>query len=96
MSEREDLDQLIRSNGWLHFQEYVRREWSVRLEQLLLQAAADREDVIALQKIRQVLAAKREVERMVKWPQERLAELTRAEQARDAAQHEPLSRRGSL
>ena len=95
-SEKEDLDQLIHSQGWLRFQGFVRKEWGDQLEQHLLTAANDREDTIALQKIRQVLAAKREIERLVKWPTERLSELERAESSRLTAQHEPLSRRGSL
>lgn len=95
-SEQEDLDQLVRSQGWLRFKQFVSKEWGDQLEQHLLAAANDREDSIALQKIRQVLAAKREIDRMVLWPTERLSTLELAKQSRETAQSVPLSRRGTL
>jgi len=93
-TEFEDLDQLVHSQGWLRFQNFVSKEWGDQLQQHLLTAANDREDTIALQKIRQVLAAKREIDRMVAWPQERLQQIEQAAEKRELAQTVPLSRRG--
>lgn len=95
-TEHEDLDQLLHSQGWLRFQQFAAKEWGDQLEQQLRQAAAEREDTMAANKIRQILVAKAAVERLVKWPADRLAELDRAEQSRLTGEHIPLSRRGTL
>ena len=96
-SEAGDLEQLVGSPGWQRVVRFVREEWDSGLETHLGQAANDRDDLMALQKLRQVLAAKRAVERMIAWPTERLATLQRETQAaheRESDRHP--SRRGSL
>ena len=95
-TETEDLDQLVHSQGWLRLKSFAADEWTARLESHLLQAAGEREDAMAANKIRQVLVAKAAVERLLKWPTERLAELERAKQSRLTAECLPLSRRGTL
>jgi len=96
MSERDDLEGLRSAPGWLRLRAYVDREFNERLAQHIAQAASDSDDIAALNKIRQVTAAHREVNRVLNWPEARLAELTAQTQRQDAVDHPMLSRRGTL
>jgi hypothetical protein len=95
-TEYEDLDQLARSQGWLRLQQYVTKEWGDRFQDLIKVAVSDRDDAFAVRRLQQVLVAKEAVEKLMQWPSERLAQLEQAKQIREAAEHTPLSRRGTL
>ena len=94
MSEQDDLENLLKSPGWLRLGEYVQKTWGDQLGQYVTQATGDADDTMALNKLRQVVAAKNAVERLLAWPAERLRHL--AESVAREHQPESLSRRGGL
>jgi hypothetical protein len=79
--EKADLEQLLKSAGWLRFEHTQREYWQAQLSDLLASAANDRDDAIALARLRQVIAAQRAVLQALTWPKERLKLLTRPEGA---------------
>ena len=92
--EREDLQNLVTHPGFLRLQRYQREYWTDQLVSHLQHAVGDRDDLLALQKMRQVIAAQRATEALLRWPEERLNTL----QMKHAADHAEasVSRRGSL
>jgi len=94
MSEHEDLENLLKSPGWLRLGEYVRQTWGDQLSQYVTQATGDADDTMALNKLRQVVAAKNAVERLLAWPAERLRHL--GDTVARERQPETFSRRGGL
>lgn len=101
MNEREELDALIRSEGWAVFRRYVAREWGseddgggVRFLAAVRQASSERAEADATEKLRQIVVAQREIHRVMAWVDERLKQLTKKDpaEARAAA----MSRRGAL
>ncbi len=88
-TELEDLDQLIRSQGWLRLKQWVS-------DAQIFAALGDRENEIAVDKARQVAAASKAVERVLLWPSERLSQLAQAVEMREKDALVPMSRRGSL
>lgn len=95
-SEKEDLDQLVHSQGWLRVKAFASKEWSEQHEAHVRRAANEVNDAMAIQKLRQVIAAKEAIERLVQWPHERMRQLDAAEKSNETEQAQPLSRRGSL
>lgn len=95
-TEKEDLDQLVRSQGWLRFARHVEQDWDTRFQTLIKQAVTGPDDQLNIRKLQQVMVAKDAVQQLVQWPTERLAELERAEHSRLTAETVPLSRRGTL
>jgi hypothetical protein len=100
-TEKEDLDQLVHTQGWMRFAQHLEREWADRFQQLVRSAISDPNDTTALRKLQQVVVAKEAIEAAVKWPASRIAEIERAEPGRKIAEKEfqnqyPMSRRGSL
>lgn len=95
-SEQEDLDALLKAPGWLRFANHAEQEWTQRIEQLMGTAVNDTDDKLALDKMRQVIAAKKAIVQLMRWPHDRLAELGRAADSRAKETAEPLSRRGPL
>lgn len=93
-NEKEDLQTLITSPGWLRVVNYATQEWQEQIARHMETAANDTNDLMALQKMRQVIAAKKAVERLIAWPEERL----RAMQASTERVMAPpsVSRRGTL
>ena len=77
--EQDDLENLVKSPGWLRFCEAQGEEWSHQIDRYIAAAANDNNDVAALNKLRQVIAAKQAVLRALTWPTERLRQLTRPE-----------------
>lgn len=75
--EKADLDQLLTSAGWLRFETTQTAFWQGQLSDLLAAAAGDRDDAIALGRLRQVIAAQRAVLQALAWPRERLKQLTK-------------------
>lgn len=74
-NEKDDLENLLKSPGWLRVTEWADAEWTNQLGVHLRSAANDTNDLMALQKIRQVIAAKEAVERFLRRPHERLTQL---------------------
>lgn len=91
-SEREELDAGIASGFWAIFSKHVTEEWGpsgLRYQQAVRNAAASHEAVVELQK---VIATQEAVLTLMRWPAERLAQLTRNAPKPDGYQ----SRRGGL
>lgn len=94
--EREDLESLVASDGWKRFEAHVRHLWDEEFSERALEAVAtatttSEEAQVALTRLRQVIAIKREVAGLLAWPQRRLQMLVEAEQ-----RHATQSRRGGL
>lgn len=94
MSEQDDLENLLKSPGWLRLKENVTQTWGEQLAQYVTQATTEADDVMALNKLRQVVAAKTAVERLLAWPAERLRHL--ADGVERIVDRPGLSRRGGL
>ena len=88
-SEREDLDALVTSPGWLRFKAWAAAEYGPLL---LARAADEPNELDALNKLRQARAINGAVEVMLAWPTRTLANLQAT-----VARHAPSeSRRGGL
>lgn len=97
-NEREELDALVRSDGWRVFTAFVSSEWGPGGRAFIdaVTKAADRVDnQQATDHLRQIMAAQKIVQRLITWPSERLKALAPAEfvAADSLASH---SRRGGL
>ncbi len=95
-SEQEDLSALLMAPGWLRLCQHVEQEWAAQFESKVTQTIDDPDDLKALEKMRQIVVAKREVMRLLRWPKERLDTLARAAESREKETLVPLSRRGAL
>lgn len=93
--ERDDLENLLKSAGWHRLVTWAEEEWTAQLTGHLRSAANDTNDLLALQKIRQVIAAKEAVQRFLERPKERLAQLALKETVAQPAEL-TYSRRGTL
>jgi hypothetical protein len=89
-SEREDLQALMSSPGWLRFKAWAKAEYGPLL---LARVADEPNDAEAIVKLRQARAVTEAADVMLKWP-----ERTLADHARRAAHGsaDPNSRRGGL
>lgn len=94
--EKQDLDNLLKHPGWLRLVEHGRQEIEARLSLALNNAANERDDLLALQKLRQVVAAREALEALLAWPKLRHSALVRSNEKFDESQGPVLSRRGSL
>lgn len=97
-NEREELDALVRSEGWRLFTAFVNSEWGSggrAFVDAITKAADNRDNEQATDHLRQIIAAQKIVQRLVAWPAERLKALEPAElvNADALAGH---SRRGGL
>jgi hypothetical protein len=79
MNEKDELEAFLKNPVWLRLKQYAEQTWRGELDNHVRSAANDTNDGAAIQKIRQILVAKDAVERLLKWPEERL------EKARAAA-----------
>lgn len=101
-NEREDLDALVNSAGWQQFKRMVEEQWGsaegggIRFVTQMTNVAKS-EDATALPLMRQIIAAQREIQMVMRWPMERLETLKRTEVKPDS-DAVPLtqSRRGGL
>lgn len=75
MTDLEAYQQLTTAPGWLLLADRVRRYWTDTMDQHLASAANDPNDGIAVQKIRQVLAAKAAAEQVLAIPHEEMRRL---------------------
>jgi len=90
--EQEDLEAMIASAGWTLFIAQMKAEWSgAAYDQKLQEALNVTEDALAAGRARQVQVTRRELNKLLLWPQERIADL-----ARRVAPAPTLSRRGGL
>ena len=98
-SEREDLDALLQTPGWQRFLRHVAQEWGAEdgggamYHGAVTAAAKDDDDPRALAKLRQIVVAQREIQKLVRWPATQLAAATKQEQDPVGA---GSSRRGGL
>jgi len=88
--EREDLDALVKSPGWLRVKQWATTDLQARMMQATEGAANLTDDLAALNQLRQVIAAKRAVEVVLHWPAARVATLTAAAEP----EREPALSRG--
>ena len=79
-SEREDLDALVRSDGWRVFCRYVEGEWGNGGQRFVqgVQLAAN-DPNLGTDKLRQVIVAQREIQSLCAWPERRVKELSKPE-----------------
>lgn len=93
---REDLETLVESDGWRRFTSFVNAEWGPagRMFMKAVENCADNtSDQDATAKLRQVMVAKREIEKLLQWPEEQLKQLKQPELVSATADY---SRRGTL
>ena len=82
------------SEGWRLLTDHVTAEWHGAPFARLVESLADKpDDLEALHKLRQVLAAKKAVERLLQVPDEQIGKLTRQD---EAAKTPMMGRRGAL
>ena len=77
-SEKEDLENLLKHPGWLRLKAYATKHWQDEITSHLRAAVNDNNDLAALAKMRQIIVAKDAVERLMAWPDERLANMRAA------------------
>jgi len=86
---------LLDSPGWAQLKAHAEAEWSGPTFARLVESMADRpDDAAALSKLRQVLAAKRAVEKLLAVPEEQIARIDRMALVEQG--HEVGPRRGAL
>lgn len=76
--ERENLESLIHSDGWRTFADYVNGEWGQGGREFVaaVTAAADNtDDASATAHLRQIVVAQKIIQRLMKWPEERLKQI---------------------
>ena len=73
--ELTDLQQLVMHPGFLRLQDWHRRTWDAALLAMLTWAGEGVTNEAAGQRLRQLLAGKEAVDRLLAWPRERLARL---------------------
>jgi hypothetical protein len=98
-TEYEDLDALVRSSGWQRFKAYTAEQWGTPSAgggsgfQLAVRAsAAEHADADAIAKLRQVVAAQREIQGLITEFEKRVEQVRPQEQRLSAVG----SRRGGL
>jgi hypothetical protein len=92
--EQRDLENLTKHPGWLLFTEYGKRDVEARVLNATRSAAGEENDIAALNKLRQCIAARDAVESLLQWPENRLQQL--AAKAAATTTTPQLSRRGTL
>lgn len=85
---------MLASPGWAWLQTTELDHWRNQMGQYLKQAANERDDVAALNKLRQIVAAKEAVERVFKRPEEELRTLQASHEK--SVQPRSFSRRGPV
>ena len=88
---REHLQDLLTHPGWMWLVEQELGHWQKEMSTYITQAVGEVNGELALQKLRQIVAAKQAVERAFARPRETLKTLTE----RPVTVH-PFSRRGPL
>lgn len=99
MTDKEIWTQLVQCPGWLLLKNKARTYWAENIDQHLAAAANDRDDVVALNRMRQVIAAKQAVEAMLALPDEEIRKCETLDAKADQRVGnlaEAFSRRGGL
>jgi hypothetical protein len=77
-TERHDWTDLVQSPGWTRLVTAAKHEWEGQAFVRQVETLTDRpDDLAALSKLRQMMAAKRAIERLLNVPRERLSQLDR-------------------
>lgn len=92
--EQRDLDNLTKHPGWLLFIDFGQKDVDAKVLNATRSAANDDNDVKALNKLRQCIAARDAVEALLMWPEKRLKQLVANAAATSTGPQ--LSRRGTL
>lgn len=71
-----DIEDLVKSAGWLALRNWAQKEWAAQVLMHTENAANTSDDMSALNKLRQVLAAKKAVDLVLGWPDSELKLLT--------------------
>lgn len=102
-SLREDLDHLVHSPGWLRFRQHVEREWGtreagggIRFEQATEKAANLTDDNTAINQLRQITVARREIHGLIAWVENTLKQTTKEDRELQPVGPPDYSRRGGL
>lgn len=93
--EREDLEALVASPGWLRLLEHARLAWTVNYPQkikLAIMDATEKGQNVA-EAVLRINAANDEVNAILSWPKQRVQSLLSQEAARS---HSTVDRRGGL
>ena len=102
-SLREDLDHLVHSPGWQRFVAHVEREWGhrdtgggVRFTRAATQAADINAERDAINVLRQVCVAQREIHSLIAWVENTLKDATKQDRELQVIGAPDYSRRGGL
>lgn len=71
-TEKDDFENLVKSPGWLRLRAHAKQQWTDDLATQMRAAVGTADDVLALQKMRQVIVAKDAIERLLQWPDDQL------------------------
>lgn len=73
-TEYEDLDQLVNTRGWARFVQMVNKQWGRESDAFhdAIEQAARGDNVHLQDHLRQILAAQREIQKVLQLPQNRL------------------------
>lgn len=100
--EREDLDALLASPGWERFKQMTEKLWGSaegggeRFVTQMTAVAKLTDDTTAMPMMRQIIAAQREIQALMRWAPERLETLKRTAAKPDSDGIATGSRRGGL
>lgn len=92
--EYEDLEALLKAPGWLRYVNAIQKEWTGRYDDYVGAAVSGEKD--ALTELLKLSAARKAVLAAIRYPDERLRQLSEAARARTLDALPPLSRRGTL
>lgn len=95
-NNREELEALVSSQGWRLFLEHVQREWGPggrAFESAAVAAADDTKNPHSIAHLQQIIASRREILKVIQWPEEQLKQLKEPEPVAVLADY---SRRGNL
>lgn len=87
-NELEQLQDLVRSEGWRVFTEFAAKEWGGAGQrfQFAVEQAAQKADAESAAYLRMVILSKKEVERLLAWPTERIHTLKAKDTTTDGYQ----------
>lgn len=93
-TEYEDLVQLVNTKGWAQFEAMVQKQWGRESEAFhdAIEQAARGDNVHLQDHLRQILAAQREIQKVMQLPHNRIKQLKPHSEAREFVG----SRRGGL
>ena len=67
-----EIEDLLKSAGWSALKAWAQKEWAAQVLQHTENAANSDDDSVALNRLRQVLAAKKAVDLVLLWPENEL------------------------